>query len=275
MDIGSEYPVIWLYYDTSQVNARSWSDFMARSSRVINEPFLNLCYKTIVEKNAGTYRVDVINGLPDLAMRMGGWENLPEPLRSPLADVGEKELNWIRAAVLARWGGLWLHPATICVHGFGKLDAGSIVAFGSDPWEEKGESPVPSMRAIWAGRAGMEELVGWEAVARERVESRSSNSEVRRDEVWDWKRFCEGRATLLPGAELNRKRDGRRIEIEDLLMAGQEGNYPFNISQDTIYIPIPWKDIQRRSAYGWFLRMSEEQIMESDIAVRYLFEVDM
>ena len=273
LDVGSNYPVIWLYYDTSQVNARNWSDFMGRSSRVINEPFLNLCYKTIVEKNAGTYRVEVINGLADLAARLGGWEQLPEPLRTPIADVGEKELNWIRAAVLARWGGLWLHPAVICVRGFGPLDSGSLVAFGSDPWEERGDSEeVPSMRAIWAGSAGRKELVSWEMAARERVERRSSNSELRRDDVWDWKRFCGETGRVEAGPELNRKRDGRRIEIEDLLMAGQEGNYPFNISRDTVYVPIPWKDIQRRSAYGWFLRMSEEQIMESDIAVRYLFE---
>jgi hypothetical protein len=227
-----------------------------------------------VEKNAGTYRVEVINGLADLAVRMGGWEELPEPMRSPLAEVGEREINWIRAAVLARWGGLWLHPAVVCVRGFGKLDTGSLVAFGSDPWEERGESlTVPSLRAVWAGRAGMEELVAWEAVARKRVERHSSNAEVRRDEVWDWKRFCGEKGTIVPGAELNRKRDGRRIEIEDLLMAGQEGNYPFNISEDTVYVPIPWRDIQRRSTYGWFLRMSEDQIMESDLAITALFRV--
>ena len=35
-------PVIWVYVDDSDVNARFWSDFGARSSRALNVPFLNL-----------------------------------------------------------------------------------------------------------------------------------------------------------------------------------------------------------------------------------------
>ena len=36
---GMEKPVIWLYYDTSDVNSRQWVDFGARSSRALNMPF--------------------------------------------------------------------------------------------------------------------------------------------------------------------------------------------------------------------------------------------
>ena len=36
---GMEKPVIWLYYDTSDVNSRQWADFGARSSRALNLPF--------------------------------------------------------------------------------------------------------------------------------------------------------------------------------------------------------------------------------------------
>jgi hypothetical protein len=33
-----------------------------------------------------------------------------------------------------------------------------------------------------------------------------------------------------------------------------------------------WPELRDREMFGWFLRMSEEQIMESDISVRYLLE---
>lgn len=59
---GLDKPVIWLYYDTSDVNSRTWGDFGARSSRVLNLPFLNLCYQTIVHQNKEIYRVEVIGG---------------------------------------------------------------------------------------------------------------------------------------------------------------------------------------------------------------------
>lgn len=37
-------------------------------------------------------------------------------------------------------------------------------------------------------------------------------------------------------------------------------------------MPIMWPELRDREMFGWFLRMSEEQIMESDIAVRYLLD---
>ena len=57
MKRGSKLPVIWIYLNNSDVNSRSWYDFMGRSSRVINLPFLNLCYETIVEHTKKYYRV--------------------------------------------------------------------------------------------------------------------------------------------------------------------------------------------------------------------------
>lgn len=42
LKIGMNYPVIWLFYNDSEVNAREWADFGARSSRVINIPILNM-----------------------------------------------------------------------------------------------------------------------------------------------------------------------------------------------------------------------------------------
>ena len=111
LERGLNTPTIWIYVDDTDVNSRWWSDFGARSSRVLNLPFLNLCYQTIVEQNKGLYRVEVISGLSDLALRLGGWDKLPTRLQNPnVASIREGELNWIRAAVLANFGGLGFIP---------------------------------------------------------------------------------------------------------------------------------------------------------------------
>jgi hypothetical protein len=74
-----------------------------------------------------------------------------------------------------------------------------------------------------------------------------------------------------PTAELTRKgAAGRRIQLEDLLAAGQEGVLPFAITTDAVYMPIPWPEMKERRAFGWFLRMSEEQILESDLAISHV-----
>jgi hypothetical protein len=35
-------------------------------------------------------------------------------------------------------------------------------------------------------------------------------------------------------------------------------------------MPIPWPEMKERRAFGWFLRMSEEQILESDLAISHV-----
>ena len=80
---GDKLPTLWIYLNDSEVNSRRWTGFEERSSRVINIPFLNLCYETCVKMNGKDYRIEVIGGLSDLAVRLGGWEQLPSPLQNP------------------------------------------------------------------------------------------------------------------------------------------------------------------------------------------------
>lgn len=278
---GEKMPILWVYVDDSEVNARYWKDFGARSSRVINLPFLNLCYETCVAANGDRYRIEVIGGLADLAVRLGGWEALPTPLQNAQAPVREPELNWIRAAILARWGGLWVSPATIWLRGVGELPEKKVVLFGSDDevtFVGSGGTAVPSLRVAWSPVAEHPIWSSWESKARERLERRSGGSEFRRDEMTDAaEAIAEAAARgetieVRPTAELTRKgAAGRRIQLEDLLAAGGEGELPFDLKRDAVYVPIPWPELKERRAFGWFLRMSEEQILESDLAVSSIF----
>ena len=167
---GMDKPVIWLYYDQSDVNSRSWADFGARSSRALNLPFLNLCYETIVTQNP-EYRVEVINGLTGLAQLLGV-EALPSRLQNPIASVNAAEMNWIRAAILAKYGGLWLTPYCICVHPFGELPVDKIRFYGTDIQETYSGSSgtsVPGLNAIWSPTPQHQMFIEWEQLAHSRL----------------------------------------------------------------------------------------------------------
>ena len=277
---GEELPVLWIFLNDSEVNSRYWTGFEERSSRVINLPFLNLCYQTCVKANGGAYRIEVIGGLSDLAVRMGGWAALPTSLQNPAALVNEPELNWIRAAVLAKWGGLWVSPATLWLKPMGPLPK-HVVLFGSDDevsFVGDGGTDAPALRVAWSPMPDHPIWVAWEEKVRQRLEKRAGGAEFRRDEMSDALaaiKMGEERGEVVevrPTAELTRKgAAGRRIQIEDLLAAGQEGALPFAISAHAVYVPIPWPELKQRRAFGWFLRMSEEQILASDLAIRWLF----
>jgi len=271
-------PKLWVYLNSSDVNSRSWSDFMSRSSHAINLPYLNLCYETIVAKNSDIYDVEVIGGLQDLAVRMGGWESLPSPLRNTDVVVREPELNWIRAAVLNKWGGLWVCPSVICLKGFGALPKKRVVFFGADTDPTYSSSKnLPSLNACWSPAPNHRLWVSWEKKVRDRLERRSGGSEFRHDEksdLLDAINEFKNEYVHIESAELSRKGAAlKRIELEDLLSAGTEGELPFTVYSNNVYVPIPYPEILQRRAFEWFLRMSEAQIMESDLVVTYLFNL--
>lgn len=280
LDKGMDLPIMWLYYDTSQVNSRHWLDFGDRSSRVINMPFLNLCYQSIVRANGRDYRVEVIGGLDGVHERFAQNE-IPLRLRSRLANVGPAEKAWIRTAVLAKYGGLWLEPSTIALHGFGPLPEEKIVFFGTDldeTFSGKGGTAVPGFRAVWVPRKGHPLVMEHERAIRRRLDESNGGTEIRGDDKWDFAAFYAERpgVEVVPNAELARKgRSGRRIEAEDLLAAGQEGRLPFDVPAEAVYVALPMRDLERRRIFGWFLRMSEDQILDSDLAITELFKLTL
>jgi hypothetical protein len=276
---GMDKPVIWLYYDTSDVNSRNWMDFGARSSRALNLPFLNLCYESIVKHNKDEYRIEVIGGLSGVAELLGGWEALPPGLRDPIAPVNEAELNYIRAAILAKYGGLWLTPYCICLKPFGKLPSDKVVFFGTDldeTYSGTQGTTVPGFRCIWSPKVDHPLFKEWAAICYSRVAQKRGGDQIRGDAKWDYVRltteYVSTGIIVDPQAEGMRKKNGRRIELEDLLSTGHGGNLPFDICAYTTYVPFPWPELRDREIFGWFLRMSEQQIMESDISVKYLLK---
>ena len=271
---GLDKPAIWLFYDHSDINQREWGDFGSRSSRAIHLPFLNLCYETIVKQNSDLYRIEVISGLSGLAELMGGWEALPPGLQDPLSPINPAEMNWIRTAVLAQQGGLWLSPYSICLKGFGELPQNHSVFFGTD-WNENQSTQMPSFHAIWSPRPHHPMFEEWSTVCFERVVAKRGGDQIRRDVNWDYLRFSKeyvGTGIQLdPMAEGFRKKDGKRLQLEDLLASGLILELP----PVTVYVPLPSLELRDRTAFGWFLRSSEKQILESDLAISRLFKRGM
>lgn len=275
---GLGLPPIWLFYNTGDVNARSWADFGARSSRALNSPYLNLAYDAITRHNADKYRIEVINGVSGLAELLG-WEALPEPIRSAGEGGAERnlngsEMNWVRAAVLARFGGLWLEPSSACLRGFGTLPADKIVFFGTD-LDEAVAGPagtrVPGFRAIWSPTAAHPIFVAWAADAWKQVSGRKAGH-LGSAEKWSYLAFAAEKPDVVVsiGAELGRK-GAARIQLDDLLeTVSPDGELPFTVPEEAIYVPVPWAELDRRRHLGWFLRMSEEQIQESGLVLAAL-----
>ena len=276
---GMDRPVVWVFVNTSDVNSRSWADFMSRSSKVMNLPFLNVCYESLVLNLKDVFRFEVIGGLQDLAQRLGGWEALPSTLQNPQTVLREPELNWVRSAVLAKWGGLWVDPAMVWLKPLPLtvLPKDKVVFFGTNPDDTYATGKdVPSLKVIWSPKPAHPVWVDWEQKVRARLEWRTGGSEFRHDErkdVIDAVQNFPNDVQVFRIPEVSRKGGNRRrIELEDLLAAGTEGELPFDVCSNGVYVPIPYPEILERESFGWFLRMSEDQILESDLVISHLLK---
>ena len=262
---GLERPYIWIYYDNSQVNSRDWSDFEARSSRAINIPILNLFYESIVKANGDTYRIEVIGGLQGV-MELLGEDAMPKSLRNLRASVGLAQMDWIRTAVLAKYGGLWLSPSVVCVKGFGQLPD-KVVAFGQDDKPMYGTS-VPGFRALWSPKQGHPLFVEWEERCRTRLDTMLGGLQIRGDSKSDWFDLIESNdVEHRLYDELSRDPSShKKLELEHIFAKGK----PLHVPECVKYIVVPYDDLTNRTMFAWILKNSEEQILESDMAISKL-----
>ena len=273
---GVSNPTLWLYYDQSDVNSRWWQDFGARSSRVLHVPFLNLCYESIAKHCGKTYNIRVLAGLTDVATLLGGWNQLPKSLQNPLASVQEAEMNYIRAKILKTYGGLWVNPTSVFVQDLQDFSELKKVVFvgmnNSETFSDSKGTLSPGTNVMYAPVKEHPILVELERVSRERLERREGGSQFRHDISFDlldvMEKFPE-EYVYLPNLELSRKPNGRRIELEDLLASGE-----IKGTVESVYVPVSFYELKRRRNFGWFLRMSEEQILSSDLVVAGLFDAN-
>jgi hypothetical protein len=153
------------------------------------------------------------------------------------------------------------------------------VFFGTDSDETfvgTAGTTVPNFQVAWSPSPGHKLWAAWEAKSRNRLDSSGGGDTARGDQKWEYLAVTTmyPEFEVRPLAEVGRKgAAGRRIQIEDLLAAGQEGALPFEIGAMATYVALPWPELKDRRVFGWFLRMSESQIAESDLVIRDLYHM--
>lgn len=265
LKIGLTYPKIWLYYNDSEVNSREWSDFGGRESHVLNIPILNLFYRSIVTANTD-YKVEVINGLTGVKELLGE-DALPKNLRRFGASVNVAEEDWIRTAVLAKFGGLWLSPSVVALKGFGPLPD-KIVAFGTDDVPMY-TSSCPGFRALWVPRPSHPLMVKWEQTIKNRLDTQLGGLQIRGDAKSDWMNMFSGQPDVIESKseELGRNpKTQKKLELEDIF-ATEIGATRFEVPCNAVYLVVPFKDLVDRRQFGWVLKSSEKEILESELVI--------
>jgi hypothetical protein len=208
--------------------------------------------------NGDKYKVEVIGGLTGVAELLGH-DALPKGLKRPGASVGVAEEDWIRTAVLAKFGGLWVSPSVLCMKGFGDLPCDKIVAFGEEDESMYG-SAAPGFRALWCPNAGNQVMIDWERRIKDRLESQLGGLQIRGDAKSDWAEIDKEVVEVRRKAEFGRKADGKKLELEDIFSNAS----PVAVPPHAIYMVVPYRELLDRRIFGWVLKTSEEDLLKSN-----------
>jgi len=105
----SKKPILWLHVPY-RVNARKWTDFGSRNTNNLNQPYLSLCVKSIIDKCGNDFHICLIdddsfsNLIPDWLTNMS---RVPEPISGYMRKIGLCKLIYF-------YGGVVMPIQTIC-----------------------------------------------------------------------------------------------------------------------------------------------------------------
>jgi len=260
---GSLIPIVWWHVDDRQVSTREWVSFEDRATHEPNEPYLRLCLRK-ARALSPTFKVEPVIGRAAAIQRL-------EAAGCAVPDGAERcppalWMAWVRCAMLAHLGGLWLDGSVLLLATGADIQrrlTHAAMSFGTDPDESLlSKDTAPGRSAGWAAAPGHPMWVGLAkdigAVIRAGDQSWSS-FEARRSLRYLMDIY---KGPIDRRAEVSRSVYGKRLNYEDLF---ETTDLPTGTTDGGLWVPLPdGRDkMSTASAFLWFTRLSEEQILES------------
>ena len=263
-------PTLWWFCD-SDVNARAPWDFGAPNSATPNRGYLSVALKRVYDTQGDEFDIQPLIGRDNVLATL------------PHADPAAKQLpvaawrQYVIANLLATRGGLVMDgDSTLCV-GPSLNDAVNGVtaaAFGVNPDEPvvspaTAVAPGPSPYVGWSQEAGHPAWVyaakEWNAlVARGPTAWSAAIARRMNLEVFEVQK-SKG-IKVLRSPDGGRLASGKARTLEDYFGRVSAPSDPKTaLLPGTVYVSYDGDDLSRRYEYNWFLKLSPDQIKESDL----------
>lgn len=272
----SKKPILWIHVPYER-NARHWLDFGARATRELNQPYLYLTVKSIIQHCDRSFRIAIVDD-GSFARLLPGWKiamhTLADPTRGYVRRLG-------MARLLHTYGGMTVPISFLCLRDLAPLYqryTGYSGASGPEVFvaENRAEGLSATDHRVypcldWMG-AGQKEAPQLARLAQllEHVVSSDYTAELLfSNELNEWCNAAVRRQQmqLVPAKELGVQTEDGVVVSADMLLG--DAYVPFQKHLFGIWIPAA--TILSRPAYEWFARMSPEQLLESPMIVcKYL-----
>ena len=262
----SKVPILWIYVPY-EYNSRNWINFYSRSSFDLNQPYLYLTLKSIINQCKNSFKICIID-YAAFDKLLPGWklnlERVPSPVSNKLVQLGLMNL-------LQKYGGMICPLSFLCNRDLISMYEGgtannkmfvcemvnqNVSATDYDFYPSLNFSGAPkNCKTVCDLINYMQQTISTDYTAQSIF-------------VGDFDKWCQDRIqkneiNMVNGVNISTKSiENQPVLIEDLM-----GNAPLKVSNGRYGIYIPSDHVLNRLQYQWFARMSAKQILESDTII--------
>jgi len=268
---GFNKPKLWIHtkYD---VNARKWKDFYSRNTSDLNQPYIHLTIKSIIDHCNHDFHICLIDD-QSFSKLIPSWKidlvNVAEPKKTQLREIGIAEL-------LHNYGGMVVPNSFLCtknligLYNEGLQDNRAFVCENvnrtCDAKQQTQSLFIPDTFCMGAKKHDAE-IKQYVEYLKNRNVSGHFTSEfefVGDNSKWAMTKIQEGKINLIDGELLGLKtnKSRKQILLEDLIE-----EQPLDISPKSYGIYIPEDEILLRPKYQWFAVMDGRQILQSNMII--------
>jgi len=273
---GYNRPKLWIH-TKYEYNARKWQSFGSRSSTDLNQPYLHLTIRSIINHCGQSFHVCLIDD-DSFTQLIPGWKtdvkNLADPFKQHYRDLAMAQLLYI-------YGGIVVPNSFICMKDLLPFYQESVEKntpfvcevpntypniISDTKWRNFTSSPMfmgaPKRNEI------IKEFVDYMKQQNQSAHFTSDAEFFGYSSKWLNMQVYQGNIILLDGLQIGvKEKNGKAIMLEDLM---EERTLQLCPNQ-TYGVLIPADELLKRVKYQWFAVMSSQEILQTNMAVtKYL-----
>ena len=275
---GYNRPKLWIH-TKYEYNSRKWKSFGSRSSTDLNQPYIHLTIKSIINHCGDDFNVCLIDD-DSFRQLIPGWKidvsKLPEPKRNLYREQGLIELLYI-------YGGLIVPNSFVCLRNLTPLFAKNINLNKPFVFEKPNnnvaiiknqKSQQFTSNALFIGapkrNAVIKDMVVYLQKRNENPHTSSEEEFFGYTSKWLDNEVIRNHINIVDGIYIGVKTiDKKPVLIENLL---EENPIEF-CSKRTHGILIPEDQMLTRTAYNWFPVTSIENLLKSNTLISKYLEL--
>jgi len=263
-------PFLWIHVD-NELNSRNWDSFNSRSSRDINKPYMFYTIKSIIKKCDKTFNVCLIDD-DSFEKLINNWtidlKRVDNTLREKIRTMAIAKLLYI-------YGGINVPPSFLCTKNLKNMYYNNVNNFGMFACEKVDTTSyitqtrfIPNHNFMGCKRKNPNMKTFYksiEALISSDYTDASTFNDTSNKLLSDM--VNDKKISLINGSLIGIKDINKNvIRVEDLF----DTRY-IEFPENYFGIYIPDKEISKRTMYNWFIQVSIEDLLSSDMIIsKYL-----